>query len=195
MIRTGDSELVGEWPCPFCGHQRQLADTHSVRVRNRNGGRFERLVLVRRLPGQRVVNAPQGPLMVHVTDLTGAGGLGLVNCGRCGSAADASTARVGTIVDGDVSSSVLLCVDCGDDPEIRPWLIDKLTEGADQSERRSYAGVGSAAQKQADRAKDLLDAAKARAEVARKFARSADERVRRRRYEPASEPGEEDDPA
>lgn len=43
---AGDPELVGEWPCPFCGDHRKLVDAHSVRVRNRTGGSFERWVLM-----------------------------------------------------------------------------------------------------------------------------------------------------
>lgn len=46
VIRAAHPEFVGEWPCPFCGQQRKLADAQSVRVRNRNGGSFERWVLM-----------------------------------------------------------------------------------------------------------------------------------------------------
>lgn len=46
LMRAGDPELVGDWPCPFCGKQRKLADAHSVRVRNQSGGSFERWVLM-----------------------------------------------------------------------------------------------------------------------------------------------------
>lgn len=129
--------------------------------------------------------------MVHVTDLTDADGLGRVNCARCGSSVDASVALVGTVVDGDVSSSVLLCVDCGDDPRAHSWLMNHLAEGGDQPEGRSYADEGSVARKLADRAKDHLDAAKTRVEDAKKFARTAEERVRRRRDEPPPQPDEE----
>lgn len=130
--------------------------------------------------------------MVHVTDLTGTDGLELVNCARCGSSVDASAARVGTVVDGDVSSSVLLCADCGDDPHTRPWLTHHLTDDG-ESQNRSHTDERSAAQQSADRAKDHLDAAKERLEEAKKFARSADERVRRRRDRPTPEPDEKDD--
>ncbi len=37
--------LVGDRPC-FCGQQRELTDAHAVRVRNRDGGSFERWVLM-----------------------------------------------------------------------------------------------------------------------------------------------------
>lgn len=133
--------------------------------------------------------------MVHVTDLTGADGLELVNCARCDSSVDVSVARVGTVVDGDVSSSVLLCADCGDDPQTQPWLTHQLTDCGDEPQDHPHTDERSAAQQSADRAKDHLDAAKARVEDAKKFARSADERVRRRRDRSTPEPDEKDDPA
>lgn len=131
--------------------------------------------------------------MVHITDLTDVDGLGLVGCAHCASSVDSSAAGVGTVVDGDLSSSVLLCVDCKDNPETQSWLIHHLTNGGDQTQRRSYAGIGSAARETADRAKDHLDAAKRRVEDAKKFSRAAAERVRGHRDghppQPEDEPG------
>lgn len=39
-------KVVGDWPCPFCGQQRELTDAHAFRVRNCDRGFFERWVLM-----------------------------------------------------------------------------------------------------------------------------------------------------
>ena len=109
-------------------------------------------------------------------------------CARCGSLVDMSAARVGTVVDGDVSSSVLLCADCGDDPETQRWLTHHRADGRDQSERRPSSEERSAAQRVADQARDHLEAAKRRVEDAKRFSGSAQERIGQRRQDPPSEP-------
>lgn len=81
-------------------------------------------------PVSPATDPPAGPLMVHITDLLNRDGLGLVRCERCRKGVDANEASVGTVVDGSLSSSVLLCPECGQAPQIRGWLVDYLDEAA-----------------------------------------------------------------
>lgn len=74
--------------------------------------------------------------MVHITDLLNRDGLGLVRRERCRKDTDANEASVGT-VDGSLSSSVLLCPECGQAPEIRRWLVDYV----DQSPTPTSSGL------------------------------------------------------
>lgn len=88
-------------------------------------------------PASKVTDRPAGPLMVHITDLLNRDGLGLVRCERCRKNMDANEASVGTVVDGSLSSSVLLCLACGQAPEVRRWLVDYV----DDSSTRTSGGL------------------------------------------------------